>query len=243
MKLLSAALLALLLPGIATALQQEAPKTAPAVAVAAKPDAEVIAQQLPSYPLLECPVSKEPLDAMGKPLDVVHEGRLVRLCCKSCVKEFKADPSATLKKIDEAVIAAQKASYPLTTCAVSGEELGGMGEPIEYVHGTRLVRLCCKGCIKGLQKEPAKAMAQIDAALIAAQKKTYPLTTCLVSNEPIEGEGFDQLYGTRLTRFCCEKCAVAFAKEPSKYLAALDKAAPKAGLKDAGNKEAEPKKN
>jgi YHS domain-containing protein len=241
MKLLTAALIALL-PGMALAFQQAPEKAAPTQAVAALPEAEIIAKQLPSYPLHECPISHEGLDAMGKPLDLVHEGRLVRLCCKSCLKEFKQDPAAVLKTIDAAVVAEQKPTYALKTCPISGEELGGMGEPVDYVNGTRLVRLCCKNCIKGFQKEPAKAMATVDAALIAEQKKTYPLTTCLVAGEPIKGEGFDQLYGTRLTRFCCEKCAATFAKEPAKYLAVLDKA-PKAGPKDAGKKEAEPKKN
>jgi len=204
---------------------QEKEKAVP-IAADTGADAKVIAQQLPSYPLTECPVSHEPLDAMGKPLDLVHEGRLVRLCCKGCIKEFKKDPAATVKAIDEAVIKAQGPTYPLKTCVISGEALGApeMGAPLDVVQGTRLVRLCCKGCLKGLQKDPAAALAKVDAALIAEQRKTYPLKVCLVAGEPIEGEGFDQLYGVRLTRFCCEKCAAEFAKEPAKYLTKLDKA-------------------
>ena len=223
MKLLPGTLVLLASSALALALQEPTAKPA----AAAPADAEIVARQLPSYPLSTCPISHEPLDSMGKPHDLVHEGRLVRLCCKSCVKEFKQDPAATLKAIDEGVVKAQKESYPLKTCAISGEELGSAGDPFELVYGTRLVRLCCKDCIKEFQKEPAKFMAQVDAALIAEQKKAYPLTTCLVSGKPIEGAGVDQLYGTRLTRFCCEKCPAAFAKEPAKYLAQLDKAAPK----------------
>jgi YHS domain-containing protein len=187
-------------------------------------DPKAIAQQLPSYPLTTCPISHEGLDAMGKPLDLMHEGRLVRLCCKGCVKKFKQDPAVVLKTIDEAVIQAQKDGYALKTCPVSGEELGGMGEPMSYVHGTRLVKLCCKNCVEGFKKDPAKAMAKVDAALIAAQKATYPLKTCLVSGEEIKDEGFDHLYGTRLTRFCCEKCAAKFDAEPAKFLGKLDAA-------------------
>src|ERR1700752_4610125 len=102
---------------------------------AATDEAKAIAQQLPSYPLTTCPVSGEPLDSMGKPMDVLHEGRLVRFCCKSCVKDFKSDPAPTLKAIDDAVIAAQKPTYALTKCPVSGEELGSMGEPLDIVRG------------------------------------------------------------------------------------------------------------
>jgi len=225
MKLVPTLVLPLLLSSLS--LAQEA-KAAPS-------DAEVIAKQGPSYPLTTCPISHEALDAMGKPVEIVHEGRLVRLCCKSCVKEFKQDPAATLKTIDEAVIAAQRDSYPLKTCVVSGEELGGMGAPKELVYGTRLVRLCCKSCVKGFQKDPASFLAQVDAALIAEQKKTYPLTTCVVSGEALEGDATDHLYGTRLVRFCCSKCAKGFEQEPAKYLAALDKA--------SGDKKAAPQKN
>jgi YHS domain-containing protein len=66
------------------------------------------------------------------------------------------------------------ASYPLTTCVVSGEKLGEMGAPYEYVHKEegkpdRVVFFCCKPCTKDFQKEPAKYLAMIDAA--AAAKK------------------------------------------------------------------------
>ena len=223
MKSLTVTLVALLLSGAALAFQQGEAKAAPAAA--ASPDAEVIAKQLPSYPLTTCPVSGEELGGMGKVLDLVHEGHLVRLCCKACVKEFQKDPAKTLKSIEEAVIKQQKASFPAMKCPVSGEDMAA--DTIDVVVGTRLVRLCCKGCKKGLEKDPAAVMAKVDAALIADQMKTYPLKTCLVSGEPIEGEGFSQLHGVRLTRFCCEKCAKEFQKEPAKYLAALDKAAPK----------------
>jgi YHS domain-containing protein len=219
MKTLSIAIL-LSLSGLAVPFQEPAAKPASA----APEDAKIISQQAPSYPLTTCPISHEPLDSMGKPVDLVHEGRMVRLCCKSCLKEFKKDPAPVLKSIDEGVIKAQQASYPLKTCVVSGEEIS---KPFDFVQGTRLVRLCCKDCVKGFQKEPAKHMATIDAALIAEQKKSYPLQTCLVSGKAIEGEGVYQLYGTRLTRFCCDKCPAAFAKEPAKYLAQLDQASTK----------------
>jgi len=62
-----------------------------------------------------------------------------------------------------------KADYPLATCVVSGEELGSMGDPFDYIHRApgqpdRLVRLCCESCLKKFKKDPAKYLAQIDAA-------------------------------------------------------------------------------
>ncbi len=64
---------------------------------------------------------------------------------------------------------AQKDTYPLTTCVVSGEKLGEMGEPYVLLHEGREVRFCCKGCKKDFLKEPAKYLKKIDDA--AAAKK------------------------------------------------------------------------
>jgi hypothetical protein len=66
------------------------------------------------------------------------------------------------------------AAYPLDTCVVSGEKLGEMGKPIDYIYKEegkpdRLVRFCCKMCIGKFKKEPAKYLKLIDEA--AAQKK------------------------------------------------------------------------
>jgi hypothetical protein len=219
MKSLIAASLTLLL--CSAAARQE-------VAATAKiDDAKAIAHQLPSYPLTTCPVSHEALDA-EKPVDFLHEGRLVRLCCKGCVKGFKKDPAATLAAIDAAIIAEQGPSYPMTECPMSGEALGSMGDPLPVIHGTRLVKLCCKGCVKGFHKNPEKALAKVDAALIAQQKPTYAVKTCLVSGDELGDDAHDMLYGTRLVRLCCKKCVAGFEKDPATFVAKLDAAAHKA---------------
>jgi hypothetical protein len=78
--------------------------TSPAVQAeeGGKDDAAAIAKQTETYPLKTCVVTGEELGSMGNPHDVLHEGRLVRFCCKGCVKKFKADPEKFLKQIDEA---------------------------------------------------------------------------------------------------------------------------------------------
>ena len=65
-------------------------------------------------------------------------------------------------------------TYPLTTCVVSGDKLedGDMGPPINYVYKQegkpdRLVRFCCKGCIKDFKKDPATYLKKIDDAYAA----------------------------------------------------------------------------
>ncbi len=72
---------------------------------------------------------------------------------------------------------APAATYPLTTCVVSGDALegGDMGGPVDYIHKEagkpdRLVRFCCSGCIKKFKKDPSKYLAKLDAANNGAGK-------------------------------------------------------------------------
>ena len=52
----------------------------------------------------------------------------------------------------------------LKTCPVSGEKLGEMGKPYAFVYKDQEVKLCCKGCKKDFDKNPAKYMKLIRAA-------------------------------------------------------------------------------
>ena len=62
--------------------------------------------------------------------------------------------------------------YPLTTCVVSGDKLGGdMGAPYVFTNGTQEIKFCCKNCLKDFNKDQAKYLKMIDAAEKAAAKK------------------------------------------------------------------------
>jgi hypothetical protein len=54
------------------------------------------------YPLDKCLISDEALDSMGKPFVFVHEGQEIKLCCKSCQKDFNKDKAKYIKKLKEA---------------------------------------------------------------------------------------------------------------------------------------------
>ena len=71
--------------------------------------AEKKADKPKPYPLKTCVVSDEKLGEMGDPYVFTHEGREIKLCCKSCLKDFKKDPAKYLKQIDEAEAKAKKA--------------------------------------------------------------------------------------------------------------------------------------
>jgi hypothetical protein len=60
--------------------------------------------------------------------------------------------------------AARPKPYPLKTCIVSDEKLGGdHGEPYVFVHQGQEIKLCCKPCLKDFNKEPAKYLKKIEA--------------------------------------------------------------------------------
>ncbi len=69
----------------------------------------------------------------------------------------------------DAATTASDDAYPMNTCVVSGEELGGMGDPYVYTYKEagkpdREVRFCCKMCVGRFEKNPAKYLAKLDAA-------------------------------------------------------------------------------
>ena len=44
---------------------------------------------------------KEKLGEMGKPHTFDYKGREIKLCCKSCLKDFNKEPAKYIKKLDE----------------------------------------------------------------------------------------------------------------------------------------------
>ncbi|MBU0691617.1 hypothetical protein KKC97_06265 [bacterium] len=118
----------------------------------------------PPYPIDYCLVSGEKLGSMEEPVKIEHEGREIQFCCSSCVETFRQNPDKYLKKLDKEIIKTQSKDYPLTTCVVSGEELGTMGPPVKYTYKNQLVEFCCSGCIDTFNEHPDAYLKQILAA-------------------------------------------------------------------------------
>jgi YHS domain-containing protein len=53
------------------------------------------------YPLKTCMVADEKLGEMGDPFVFVYQGQEIKLCCKSCKKDFDKDPKKFLKKLEK----------------------------------------------------------------------------------------------------------------------------------------------
>jgi YHS domain-containing protein len=55
----------------------------------------------------------------------------------------------------------------LATCPVSGEKLGEMAPPYVFVYQGQEVKLCCSGCKKDFDQDPAKYLKKIQDAAAA----------------------------------------------------------------------------
>lgn len=197
-----------------------------------------------------CPVSGKLLGSMGEPVEVTAGKSQVFVCCAGCVKSVQANPAkyvsgrppiSTSKSTaaDAAAIARQK------TCPVMDEPLGGMGTPIKVMVGKQPIFLCCKGCVKRIEAEPAKYLKMVygaakvpsvsggteavragvfkvtaaDTPFIAAQKK------CPVMDEPLDAMGgpYKVHAAGKAIYICCPGCAKMVAAEPQKWIDALAK--------------------
>lgn len=126
-------------------------------------DPAVVAAQLPDYSVPYCIECRRPLAEHA--LDVVQDGKLVRLCGNdACTTRFLADPAAGIAARDSALVETQLAAYPTTQCVVMEADLDVMGTPKDFVYGARLVRLCCDNCIETFREDPARYLAALDQA-------------------------------------------------------------------------------
>jgi hypothetical protein len=207
---------------------------ASAVGAAATSDDEAKPIAVPKgdpYPLAVCPVSGEKLGSMGDPIVKKYDGREVRFCCGGCVGRFEGDLKDSMKQLDKKIAKSQRAYYPMNTCVVMGDALTEDGEDIavEMVWKNRLVRLCCKACVRKFKKEPGKFIAELDKNIIAKQGEKYPIDSCVVSGSELGDSPTEIVVGNRLVRLCCGGCEGKVRENPSKYFAIIDAAWKKNG--------------
>jgi len=70
-----------------------------------------------------------------------------------------------IARADDQKLAGKLIPYPLKTCVVSGEKLGGgMGGPVLYSYQDREIKFCCKDCRKDFDKDPAKYIKKLEEA-------------------------------------------------------------------------------
>ena len=81
---------------------------------------------------------------------------------------FLTLPLATLAGDTNLAAATPPKPDKMTTCPVSGEKLDSMGKPYVFTYQGQEVKLCCSGCKKDFDKDPAKYLKKIQDA--AAKK-------------------------------------------------------------------------
>jgi len=88
----------------------------------------------------------------------------IALLTASCGEKTETTVEAPAPEAADETAAATADTYPLTTCVVSGEKLGGMGEPFVINDTATTVKFCCKSCLKDFNEDPAKYIAMINDA-------------------------------------------------------------------------------
>jgi hypothetical protein len=51
--------------------------------------------------------------------------------------------------------------YPFTTCLVTDNALGSMGDPITLVYEGQELKFCCSPCVDEFKADPAKFLAKL----------------------------------------------------------------------------------
>ena len=76
-------------------------------------------------------------------------------------KTTAAAPAAPNYEVKDAT---PSATYALTTCVVSGDDLKEMGGPVAITCDGTEVQFCCRKCIATFQKDPAKYLQMVRGA-------------------------------------------------------------------------------
>lgn len=113
------------------------------------------------------------LGSMGTPVKVLIGGKPVFLCCKGCFSHVQQNAQQTLQKAEKlskataglAKVAPEDRALAESQkyCAVAeGSFLGGMGAPIKLVLDGKPVFLCCQGCVRKAQADPAATLTKVE---------------------------------------------------------------------------------
>lgn len=126
---------------------------------------------------------------------------------------------------DQLLIAVQR------ICPVSGQPLGGHGQPVRAKIGEQIAWLCCNACIKG--KVDADHWSTVQANFAKSQQK------CPVMGKPLPKDASRTVVDGRIVYVCCPPCADKIAADREKYLRAVDDLYA-ASLKAERTRDAEP---
>lgn len=195
--------------------------------VLAGADDALVIRDNQSYPLATCPVMGLALGDMGEPVVETINDREVRFCCAACIGRYRDNVEDYEAKVDAAIIEQQRDAYPTDRCVVMDTALGSMGDPVDHVHGNRLVRFCCAGCVGMFNEDPAAPLAKLDAAALD-KAKSDAHEVCAVTGDALGDTPTTLILGNKALSLHSEDCVEAVRENPSKYLGASGNSNPPA---------------
>ena len=99
-------------------------------------------------------------------------------------------------------------------CPVSGQRLGGHGQPIRARIGEQTAYLCCSACLRG--KVDAGHWSAVQTNLARSQQK------CPVMGKPLPKNASPTIVEGRVIYICCPPCSDKIVAEREKYFRAVD---------------------
>ena len=122
--------------------------------------------------------------------------------------QSQGSPNHQTPNTEQLLIAVQR------ICPVSGQPLGGHGQPVRARVGEQTAYLCCSACLRG--KVDAGHWSTVQANLAKAQQK------CPVMNKPLPEKAQPIVVDGRLIYICCPPCSEKIAADREKYFRAVD---------------------
>jgi len=162
-----------------------------------------------------CPVMKMPIE---KNLFVDYQGNRIYFCCDKCPKTFLDDPDKYMKVVKEMGVTLEKTPNAQEMCPVLPENKITKENFVDY-QGKRIY-FCCNKCPVAFMKEPDKYMKALKEKGINLDDTPKPQSMCPVMDMEVEKEYYADHEGKRIY-FCCDKCPIAFKKDPAKYMKIL----------------------
>ncbi len=132
-----------------------------------------------------CPIMEYTrLGADGAPHKVMVDGTPVFVCCEGCIEHAEAGGKGTLAKVSKLMKASatlakmptqeRAAAEAQKYCAIANKSfLGSMGAPIKLEISGKPVYLCCKGCVKKANANPAATLAKAEALRKAGEEEGH----------------------------------------------------------------------
>ena len=124
----------------------------------------ILASENKTKPQELCPVMGHKIDSK---IYSDYQGRRIYFCCTDCVKKFKAEPAAYLKKSEIQSASPTGAAKKQTDCPVMGMKITP-GVYIDY-KGKR-VSFCCPSCLEKFNADPDGLIKKMEAEGVVFEK-------------------------------------------------------------------------